>query len=177
MARPPTVPRRRRRNGCCCKPARSLNQARSTASDWSPSARPTLGYWAPEWCATLPGAGYVADGNIVVSSVARAQGKLDRLPGFIGELVAKHVDVIITQGYPAALGRQRATRRYPDRRDQFGRSRGYRSGRQPRSSGRQRHRSLGRLPANFRPSVWLSSRRPCRACATWRCCGTPTTSA
>ncbi len=32
-----------------------------------------------------------------------AQGKLDRLPGFIEELVAKHVDVIITAGYPAAI--------------------------------------------------------------------------
>jgi ABC-type uncharacterized transport system substrate-binding protein len=45
--------------------------------------------------------GYVADGNIVFERRA-AQGKLDRLPGFIDELVAKHVDVIITQGYPAA---------------------------------------------------------------------------
>ena len=31
-----------------------------------------------------------------------AQGKLDLLAGFIDELVAAHVDVIITQGYPAA---------------------------------------------------------------------------
>jgi putative ABC transport system substrate-binding protein len=45
--------------------------------------------------------GYVVDDNIVFERRA-AQGKLDRLPGFIDELVAKHVDVIITQGYPAA---------------------------------------------------------------------------
>jgi ABC-type uncharacterized transport system substrate-binding protein len=46
--------------------------------------------------------GYVVDGNLVFERRA-AQGKLDRLPGFIDEFVAKHVDVIITQGYPAAL--------------------------------------------------------------------------
>jgi putative tryptophan/tyrosine transport system substrate-binding protein len=46
--------------------------------------------------------GYIVDGNIVFESRA-AQGKLDSLPGFIDELVAKRVDVIITLGYPAAL--------------------------------------------------------------------------
>ena len=46
--------------------------------------------------------GYVVDGNLAFERRA-AQGKLDRLPGFIDELVAKHVDLIITQGYPAAL--------------------------------------------------------------------------
>jgi putative ABC transport system substrate-binding protein len=46
--------------------------------------------------------GYVVDRDIVFERRA-AQGKLDRLPGFIDELVAKHVDVIITQSYPAAL--------------------------------------------------------------------------
>ena len=46
--------------------------------------------------------GYVVDGNIVFERRA-AQGQPDRLPGLIDELVAKHVDVIITQSYPAAL--------------------------------------------------------------------------
>jgi putative ABC transport system substrate-binding protein len=46
--------------------------------------------------------GYVVDGNIVFERRA-AQGKLDLLPGFIDDLIAKHVDLIITQGYPAAL--------------------------------------------------------------------------
>jgi putative tryptophan/tyrosine transport system substrate-binding protein len=46
--------------------------------------------------------GYVVDGNIVFERRA-AQGKLDRLPGLIDELVASQVDVIITQGYPAAI--------------------------------------------------------------------------
>src|SRR5919197_1534699 len=46
--------------------------------------------------------GYVVDGNILFESRA-AQCKLDSLPGFIDELVAKRVDVIITLGYPAAL--------------------------------------------------------------------------
>jgi putative tryptophan/tyrosine transport system substrate-binding protein len=46
--------------------------------------------------------GYVVDKNLVFERRA-AQGKLDRLAGFIDELVAAHVDVIITQSYPAAL--------------------------------------------------------------------------
>jgi putative ABC transport system substrate-binding protein len=46
--------------------------------------------------------GYL-DNQTIVFERRAAQGKLDRLPGFIDDLVAKHVDVIITQGYPAAL--------------------------------------------------------------------------
>jgi putative ABC transport system substrate-binding protein len=46
--------------------------------------------------------GYAVDQNIVFERRA-AQGKVDRLRGFIDELAAAHVDVIITQGYPAAL--------------------------------------------------------------------------
>ena len=46
--------------------------------------------------------GYV-DGQTIVFERRAAQGKPDRLPGFIDELVAKHVDVIITQSYPAAI--------------------------------------------------------------------------
>ncbi len=52
--------------------------------------------------------GYVVGQNIVFERRA-AQGKVDRLPGFIDELAAAHVAVIITQGYPAALAaKQRA---------------------------------------------------------------------
>jgi putative tryptophan/tyrosine transport system substrate-binding protein len=46
--------------------------------------------------------GYVEGQNIVFERRA-AQGKVDSLPGLIDELVAAHVDVIITQSYPAAL--------------------------------------------------------------------------
>ncbi len=70
---------------------------------------------APETGVLSPGVvrdfaqrGYVVDRNIVFERRA-AQGKLDRLPGLIDELVAAHVDVIITSGYPAALAaKQRA---------------------------------------------------------------------
>jgi putative ABC transport system substrate-binding protein len=52
--------------------------------------------------------GYVVGQNLVLERRA-AQGKPDRLPGFIDELVASHVDVIITGSYPAALAaKQRA---------------------------------------------------------------------
>jgi putative tryptophan/tyrosine transport system substrate-binding protein len=46
--------------------------------------------------------GYV-DGQTILFERRAAQGKLDRLPGFVDELVARHVDVIITQSYPAAV--------------------------------------------------------------------------
>ena len=46
--------------------------------------------------------GYVEGRDIVFERCA-AEGKIDRLPGFIDDLVAQHVDVIITQGYPAAF--------------------------------------------------------------------------
>jgi len=46
--------------------------------------------------------GYV-EGQTIIFERRAAQGKLDRLPGFIDEVVAKHVDVIVTAGYPAAL--------------------------------------------------------------------------
>jgi putative tryptophan/tyrosine transport system substrate-binding protein len=52
--------------------------------------------------------GYVVGQNLVLERRA-AQGKPDRLPGFIDELVASHVDLIITGSYPAALAaKQRA---------------------------------------------------------------------
>jgi putative ABC transport system substrate-binding protein len=52
--------------------------------------------------------GYVVGQNLVLERRA-AEGKPDRLPGFIDELVASHVDVIITGSYPAALAaKQRA---------------------------------------------------------------------
>jgi putative ABC transport system substrate-binding protein len=45
--------------------------------------------------------GYVVGNNVLFDRRA-AEGKPDRLPGLIDELVAQHVDVIITQGYTAA---------------------------------------------------------------------------
>ena len=45
--------------------------------------------------------GYVEGQNVEFERRA-AQGKSDRLPGFIDDLVAKHVDVIVTASYPAA---------------------------------------------------------------------------
>jgi len=46
--------------------------------------------------------GYVVGSNVLFDRRA-AEGKPDRLPGLIDELVAQHVDVIITQGYSAAV--------------------------------------------------------------------------
>jgi putative ABC transport system substrate-binding protein len=63
---------------------------------------PDTGILGPKMVENFTRRGYVVDRDIVFERRA-AEGKLDRLPGFIDELVAKHVDVIITQGYPAAL--------------------------------------------------------------------------
>jgi putative ABC transport system substrate-binding protein len=63
---------------------------------------PDTGILGPKMVENFTRRGYVVDRDIVFERRA-AQGKLDRLPGFIDELVAKHVDVIITQSYPAAL--------------------------------------------------------------------------
>ena len=63
---------------------------------------PDTGILGPKMVENFTRRGYVVNRDIVFERRA-AQGKLDRLPGFIDELVAEHVDVIITQSYPAAL--------------------------------------------------------------------------
>ena len=65
-------------------------------------ATPDTGILGPGMVHDFAQRGYV-DGQTIVFERRAAQGKLDRLPGFIDELVARHVDVIITQGYPAAI--------------------------------------------------------------------------
>src|SRR5438067_12421366 len=62
---------------------------------------PDTGILGPGMVRNFTQRGYV-DGQTIVFERRAAQGKIDRLPGFIDELVAKHVDVIITQSYPAA---------------------------------------------------------------------------
>jgi putative ABC transport system substrate-binding protein len=72
---------------------------------------PDTGILGPGMVSDFTRRGYVVDGNgsNIVFERRAAEGKLDRLPGFIDEFVAKHVDVIITQGYPpAAAAKQRA---------------------------------------------------------------------
>ena len=62
---------------------------------------PDAGILSPGMAKNFARRGYVEGQNVVFERRA-AQGKIDRLPGFIDELVAKRVDVIITQSYPAA---------------------------------------------------------------------------
>jgi putative ABC transport system substrate-binding protein len=62
---------------------------------------PPFGVLSPGVVRDFAQRGYVDGQNIVFERVA-AQGKTDRLPGLIDELVASHVDVIITSSYPAA---------------------------------------------------------------------------
>jgi ABC-type uncharacterized transport system substrate-binding protein len=63
---------------------------------------PDAGILGPKMAQNFTRRGYVVDVDIVFERRA-AEGKLDRIPGFIDDIVAKHVDVIITQGYPAAI--------------------------------------------------------------------------
>jgi putative tryptophan/tyrosine transport system substrate-binding protein len=63
---------------------------------------PDTGVLGPVMARSFTQRGYVVDGNILFERRA-AQGNPDRLPGFIDDLVAKHVDLIITQSYPAAI--------------------------------------------------------------------------
>jgi putative ABC transport system substrate-binding protein len=62
---------------------------------------PPFGVLSPGVVRDFTQRGYIDGQNIVFERVA-AQGKTDRLPGLIDELVASHVDVIITSSYPAA---------------------------------------------------------------------------
>ena len=69
---------------------------------------PDVGLLGPPMVNAFAKRGYVADQNILFERRA-GQGKVDRLPEFIDQLVASHADVIITSGYPAALAaKQRA---------------------------------------------------------------------
>ena len=56
--------------------------------------------------------GYTVDGNIVFERRA-AEGRPDRLPGLVDELLADHVDVIITQSYPAAAAAKESAGKVP----------------------------------------------------------------
>ena len=62
---------------------------------------PDTGVLGPGMVQDFARRGYKEGQNIVFKRRA-AQGMTDRLPEFIDELVADHVDVIITQSYPAA---------------------------------------------------------------------------
>src|ERR1700730_7003996 len=63
---------------------------------------PDVGLLDPTTVNAFAKRGYVADQNILFERRA-GQGKVDRLPEFIDQLVASHADVIITSGYPAAF--------------------------------------------------------------------------
>src|SRR5437762_7485261 len=56
--------------------------------------------------------GYVEGRNIIIE-YRWAEGKYERFPELIAELVARKVDVIVTAGTPAALAVQRATATIP----------------------------------------------------------------
>jgi len=70
------------------------------------------------WCATSPNAAMLSTAISSSSAAPRRASSTGCL--VIDELVAAHVDVIITSGYPAALAAKQHAWRHPDRGDQFG---------------------------------------------------------
>jgi putative ABC transport system substrate-binding protein len=56
--------------------------------------------------------GYVIGGNLMVEA-RYAEGKQDRIPALISELLALNVDVLVTPGTPISLAAQRATKTVP----------------------------------------------------------------
>lgn len=69
---------------------------------------PDTGILGPGMVNNFARRGYVENRNVAFERRA-ALGRPDRLPGLIDELVAKHVDLIVTGGYPAAAAaKQRA---------------------------------------------------------------------
>lgn len=56
--------------------------------------------------------GYIDNQNIFIEHRS-AQGNLERLPGLAGQLVALKVDIIVTQGTPAAEAAKKATGSIP----------------------------------------------------------------
>ncbi|MEJ0070929.1 MAG: hypothetical protein WDO24_21780 [Pseudomonadota bacterium] len=68
----------------------------------SMSACPARASSAPASPRSSDRRGYVADRTIVFERRAAA-GQLDKLPALVQELVAAHVDVILTTGYGAAV--------------------------------------------------------------------------
>ncbi len=119
--------------------------------------------------------GYVVDRNLVLERRA-AQGTPDRLPELIDELVAKHVDVIITQGYTAAIAAKERAGKTPIVVTLSG---------DPVGTGLAASLShpggnitgVSEVAAELSAKVWRSCERLSRACAPWRCCGMPMISA
>ena len=63
---------------------------------------PNVGLLGPALVADFARLGYI-DGKTITFERRAAQGKPERLPELVQELVASHVDVIITSSYPAAI--------------------------------------------------------------------------
>jgi len=65
-----------------------------------------------EFWARLQELGWVQGKNLIVETRS-AEGRIDRLPALMADVVAKKVDVIVTRGTPAAIAAKNATTEIP----------------------------------------------------------------
>jgi hypothetical protein len=105
--------------------------------------------------------GYVESQNLAIEYHC-AEGRYDRLPALVADLVDRKVDVILsTGGVPSAVGGKKRDLDDPDHLQCWGRPRRVRPGRQSRATWRQRH---GRQRHNRRADA-QAARAAFRACS------------
>ena len=68
----------------------------------SPGTPMTESVYGPALVRGLAQHGYVLGRNLIIGSRA-AEGRLERIPALIQDLIANRVDVMVVQGYPPAL--------------------------------------------------------------------------
>src|SRR5665213_1257778 len=101
---------------------------------------PNVGLLGPALVDDFARLGYI-DGKTITFERRAAQGKPERLPELVQELVASHVEVIITVSYPAAIAAKEHAGSTPIVVAQSG---------EPGAAGRQHHRRLGNRRRAFR---------------------------
>ena len=82
--------------------------------------------------------GYIEGQNIIIE-YRWAEGKYERFPELIGELVGLKVEILVAAGTPAAVAVKKVARDYSSRHDSCRRSHWHGSHREPRAARRERH--------------------------------------
>jgi putative ABC transport system substrate-binding protein len=90
------------------EPAESIARVALVDPYSSPvSARETAAFWA-----RLQELGWIQGRNLIAESRS-AEGRIDRLPALMAEVIARRADVIVTRGTPATIAAKNATTTIP----------------------------------------------------------------